>query len=246
MNWALTLWAVMMGMGMAWAQDTHSIRSDRPAQMTGPWVIGQDRFQVEWGVARSVQEYATSSGRSDMSDVSLRWSPAEKWELRGAYAGARYVGELGGVDSRSFNSDVILGFRYQLVEAPQHLFSLQADGIMTLRNDQSFFGGKVWALYSFVPMEWVSLNAYLNTYITDFNLEGVVNATFQVQPQLSLYGETKYFFFSGLRFQNVGGGLAWLASPMFQFDLHITSDFLPASATQNWTLGGGVAYAIQY
>lgn len=99
------------------AQTNETIRSGRPGQIAGAYVVGTGLLQLQSGVDYRRPEKSSALGQKGMSNV-LRFGLSERFELSTLFNFRQEDNE--GKD-RDGISDLHLGFRYNLISKPAGL-----------------------------------------------------------------------------------------------------------------------------
>ena len=102
---------------LCFAQSNSTIRTGRPGQSIGPYVVGTDYFQVQSGVDRAITRADSKTNTTLLNNV-LRYGLNESFEVSSvitlqedSFPGSQ-VGDKSGV------SDFQLGFRFNLIGKP--------------------------------------------------------------------------------------------------------------------------------
>jgi len=208
------------------AQQSESIRSDRPGQSSGPFTAGKHKLIGQLGADRVE---INALGRRVLSTYScdLRYGIAERWELGISGFNTGVIAKSGsasrdGEDYSSSTLDVRLRHNFreanQLVPAVgvQYAYS----GVELSTHDASLSHSLTVMTYQ----EYKFVNLTLNGSVVltsdegDLSFNGAATIGFQLSNRLSVFGEYYGASEDIAHYGRWDGGIAFLATKNVQFD----------------------------
>lgn len=216
----------------AMSQTASSIRTGRPGQAIGPYVVGTGLLQIQSGLDNTSVKVAGSNRETSLVNNVVRQGINESFELSGVFNYEQSRNTTGAANQKSGVSDVQVGFRYNLTSQPDGWFP--AIGLQTRVRLES-----VSSDFRRDEPAPVLLMALGHTLSDDFGLNTNLGMDYSGQTASPVYryvfslghsiGETwglAYEFYGnqalGSDFYYFGLGAYYATSSDFQWDLYIS------------------------
>ena len=102
----------------SYSQSNDTIRTGRPGQAIGPYVVGTGYFQIQSGLDFASSENSIDRTKSQISNNVVRYGLTENFELSALVNIQNDRHSLSSLADTSGLSEMHLGFRYNLVDHP--------------------------------------------------------------------------------------------------------------------------------
>lgn len=106
---------------VSYSQSNNTIRTGRPGQAIGPYVVGTGYFQIQSGLDFASSESSGDMSNSQISNNVLRYGLTENFEISSLINFQKDRHSLSSISDTEGLSQMHIGFRYNLIDHPDGL-----------------------------------------------------------------------------------------------------------------------------